>query len=133
VAVPPNLRRDAAELESTVGPKVELVGAPTGPQVFVILKEVVLPDGAFAVAKSDVLYVTDEQYPYSAMDMFWTEVEVLLPDGGVPGGAESIETYVDRTWRRFSWHRNGVWNPKRNGLLDHYEFMQARFAMEAQT
>jgi hypothetical protein len=32
--------------------------------------------------------------------------------------------------QRFSWHRNGVWDPNRNGLLDHFEFMQARFAAD---
>ena len=58
------------------------------------------------------------------------KVGVLRPDGSVPAGADSIETYLGRQWRRFSWHRNGIWNPSGNCLLDHFEFMQDRFVRE---
>lgn len=123
------LRRHAEEFEQEMGiaVSIEVVGV----QVLVILKEVQLPAGAYALETTDVLFVTDLQYPMSAMDMFWTDVGVTLPGGGIPAGGESIEPYGGRQWRRFSWHRNGVWNPARNGLMDHFEFMQARFAVDA--
>lgn len=126
--VPDVLRRHADELERETGLCVELIDG--GGQLYVVLKQHPLPERAYRLACTDVLYVTDPQYPLSAMDMFWTELEVLLPDGGVPAGAESIETYADRQWRRFSWHRNGVWRTTGNCLLDHFEFMQARFAQD---
>jgi Prokaryotic E2 family E len=123
------LRADVAELEEVTGLTVDIV--PVGVQVLLVLHEVPLPPSAYRVAATDVLFVTDQQYPMSAMDMFWTEVDVVRPDGAAPQNGDSIETYLDRQWRRFSWHRNGTWNPNRNGLLDHYELMQARFAIDA--
>lgn len=125
------LRRHAEEFEQETGicAAIEVVGE----QVLVILKDVPLPLGAYTLDATDVLFLTDLQYPMSAMDMFWTDVGVTLPGGVIPAGGESIEPYGGRQWRRFSWHRNGVWNVARNGLLDHFEFMQARFAVDAST
>lgn len=122
------LRRHADELAREAGIRVEIEEA--GAQHLVILRDLPLPRGAYQVASSDVLFLTDAQYPVSAMDMFWTDLTVLLPDGSIPAGGESIETYGGRQWRRFSWHRNGVWNPNGNPLLDHFEFMQDRFAKD---
>ena len=122
------LRADVAELQQVTGLTVDIV--PVGVQVFLVLRKVLLPPGAYRVAATDVLFVTDQQYRMSAMDMFWTEVDVVRQDGTVPQNGDLIETYLDRQWRRFSWHRNGTWNPNRNGVLDHYELMQARFAID---
>ncbi len=98
----------------------------------VVLRAVILPPGRFRVATSDVLFLADQQYPLSALDMFWTGVDVVRADGGVPQNADSIEIYLGRPWRRFSWHRNGAWNPAGNGLLDHYAVMEQRWAVEGQ-
>ena len=89
-----------------------------------------VPAGTYRVNNTDVLFITDTMYPLSAMDMFWTDPAVVRPDGSIPANAESIETYRDRQWRRFSWYRNGVWNPNGNPLLDHFELMQARFVRD---
>lgn len=123
------LRRHGEELAAEAGVPVEI--DHEGAQVYIILRALPLPFGAYRLATTDVLFVADAQYPLSAMDMFWTDLAVVLMDGSVPAGAESIETYGGREWRRFSWHRNGTWNPNGNPLLDHFEFMQARFAMDA--
>jgi Prokaryotic E2 family E len=122
------LRRHADELEKETGIRIQLV--ESGVQIFVVLEKVPLPVGLYRLATSDVLFITDQQYPVSAMDMFWTEVDVVRPDGTIPAGGDSIETYLDRQWRRFSWHRNGIWKPIGNCLMDHFEFMQARFAQD---
>ncbi len=122
------LRRHADELEKETGIRIELVEVVR--QILVVLEKVPLPDGAYKLEATDVLYITDQQYPVSAMDMFWTEVEVLRVDGAAPANADSIETYADRQWRRFSWHRNGIWRTTGNPLMDHFEFMQARFALD---
>jgi hypothetical protein len=122
------LRRHADDLTEKTGLRVDI--EQEGMQVFVILREVVLPLGTYQVGGTDVLFITDAQYPLSAMDMFWTDPAVLRPDGSPSQGAESLETYRGRQWRRFSWHRNGIWNPNGNPLLDHFEFTQARFAQE---
>lgn len=129
MAVSDELRQDAEELERATGLIVEVVEA--GAQVLVIIRQAPLPRGAYRLDATDILFITDGQYRLSAIDMFYTEVDVVKPDGSTPQGAESLETHAGRTWRRFSWHRNGVWNPARNGLLDHFEFMQDRFAKDA--
>lgn len=122
------LRRHAEELAQKAGVQVDV--EEQGAQVYVILRTLPLPNGAYRVAVSDVLFITDTQYPLSAMDMFWTDVAVVRPNGSVPGNADSIETYLGRQWRRFSWHRNGLWNPAGNCLLDHFEFTQERFRQD---
>jgi len=119
------LQRHAAELAEQASVKVDI--QQEGTQVFVILRSLPLPTMTYQVATTDVLFITDTQYPLSAMDMFWTDLTVLRPDGSIPTNADSIETYGGREWRRFSWHRNGIWNPSGNCLLDHFEFMQDRF------
>jgi Prokaryotic E2 family E len=122
------LRQHAEELTEQTG--INLHISQEGAQVYIILGSLPLPARAYQVANSDVLFITDTMYPLSAMDMFWTDPAVVRPDGSIPAGAESIETYSGRQWRRFSWHRNGIWNPNGNPLLDHFEFMQARFVLD---
>lgn len=122
------LRAHASELGDQAFVRVDI--ETEGAQVFVIMRQLALPPDAYQVARSDVLFMTDAQYPMSAMDMFWTDLAVIRRDGTVPAGAESIETYLGREWRRFSWHRNGIWRPTGNVLLDHFEFMQDRFAKD---
>jgi hypothetical protein len=111
--------------------KVPTAVVEAGSQLFVVLKSVRPPTGLFALDTTDLLFITDRMYPLSALDMFWTEVELTRADGRIPQGAAAIETYLGRQWRRFSWHRNGVWNPNRNGVLDHFAFVEAGWATEA--
>lgn len=120
------LRDHAKELSQVVGVVVDIIEKEQ--QVYLLLKKVPLPVGIFKLTETDVLFITDQQYPLSALDMFWTEVGVVRANGSVPQNADQIQSYLDRQWRRFSWHRNGVWNPARNGLLDHFAFMEARLA-----
>lgn len=122
------LRQHAEELAEQAGVQVDI--EQDGARVYVILRALPLPAGAYGVAATDVLFIADTQYPLSAMDMFWTDPAVVRADGSIPAGGESIETYRGRQWRRFSWHRNGIWNPFGNCLLDHFEFTQARFAQD---
>ncbi len=123
------LRQDADALAAEAGVPVDV--EQVGGQVFIVLRAFPLPPGAYIVACSDILFIADVQYPLSAMDMFWTDPAVLRPDGSVPAGAESIEVYGGRSWRRFSWHRNGIWSPNGNPLLDHFEFMRERFLQDS--
>lgn len=120
------LHDHAKELTEITGVVVEITVRPD--RVYILLRKVPLPVGLFRLAETDVLFITDQQYPLSALDMFWTEVGVVRADGSMPQSADSIESHLDRQWRRFSWHRNGGWNPARNGLLDHFAFMEARLA-----
>ena len=123
------LGEHAAELAELTGIETDITEEPPT-RILVVLKQVALPAGAFRLSRTDVLFVADYQYPASALDMFWTELDVLRPDGSIPASAEVIEHYGGRAWRRFSWHRNGIWDPRRNGLLDHYELTLDRLCRE---
>lgn len=122
------LRSHASELGARLGLEVEVV--TEGDRLFILVRQAPLPPGRFRLERSDVLLITDRQYPLSAMDMFWVEVGVLRRDGSIPRSAEAIEQYLGRSWRRFSWHRNSVWSSKGNPLLDHYAFVEQRWAVE---
>jgi hypothetical protein len=122
------LRQHAAALADATGIPATVI--EEGMRVYVLLEKMDLPKGAFRVECSDILFIADQQYPLSAMDMFWTEVEVVRLDGAIPQGSDSVESYLGRSWRRFSWHRNGVWSPGGNPLLDHFALMEARLALE---
>lgn len=122
------LRTHLAELEQEIGVKGEVI--EEGMRLYVLLHKVALPEGLFQLSESDILFMTDQQYPLSAMDMFWTELGVVRPDGSAPQNAESIEPYLGRQWRRFSWHRNEIWKSTGNPLLDHYAFMESRWDAE---
>jgi len=125
------LRAHAEEFTGITGIATEVVEG--GSQLFLMLKGVRPPAGLFALAVTEMLFITDKMYPMSAMDMFWTDVGLTRADGRIPQGASAIETYQGRQWRRFSWHRNGVWNPTRNGVLDHFAFVEAGWATEARS
>jgi hypothetical protein len=124
------LRTHLAELTKEVDVQGDVI--EEGIRLYVLLHKLPLPEGLFQLDESDVLFMTDQQYPLSAMDMFLTEVGVVRPDGSIPQNAESIEAYIGREWRRFSWHRNEAWNSTGNPLLHHYAFMEARWHAERQ-
>ena len=94
------LRKHAAQLTEATGIVVNLV--EDGGRIIVILAAVPLPVNAFRLRKTDLAFIADLMYPLSAMDMFWTEMDVVRPDGSVPQGAETVEQYAGRSWRRFS-------------------------------
>jgi hypothetical protein len=66
-------------------------------------------------------------YPNGKPDMFWTDEDFLLKDGRVPKSAETIETWLGKRRRRFSWHL-AKWNPCVDNLLTYLEFIDNRLA-----
>ena len=66
-------------------------------------------------------------YPLGRSDMFWTTEDLLRKDGGVPKSADTIETWVGKRWRRFSWHPSS-WNPGVDNLKTFLEFVNNRLA-----
>jgi hypothetical protein len=126
--VPEQLRRDAEELTQITGCRVELV--PNGIQIGIIVKQADLRGGAYSKLRSDVLMLTDYQYPMSAMDMLYMEPDVQYASGPIPAHANTVEEQVGRPWRRWSWHRNGIWRPGFDNLLSHWAFVEACWAKE---
>jgi hypothetical protein len=124
------LRTHLAELTKEVGVKGEVI--EEGMRLYVLLHKAPLPDGLLQVAESDVLFMTDQQYPLSALDMFWTEVGVVRPDSSIPQNAESIEQYLGRDWRRSRGIATRFGTRTGTRFSTHYAFMEARWDAERQ-
>lgn len=95
------------------------------PEIGIVVRQVMLREGAFSKPATDMLLKTTTLYPQSEMDMFWVEPDLVLASGAEPA-ASNVEVHFERTWRRFSWHRNCPWVPGRDDLLSHLEFARAR-------
>lgn len=128
MTIPCDLQRHAEELRQAKSLPVDLL--EEGNRICVVIHKHPLPRGLFRLAETDLLFIADHQYPVSPLDMFWTEIDVIRPTGAIPQAAQALETHVGRSWRRYSWHRNGTWNPNGNGLLDHLAFLEARWKVE---
>lgn len=123
------LEKHAEELADITGRTINVI--QDGTRLFTLFHDYSLPNGISRAEKTDVLFITDFQYPLSAMDMFWTDIAVVRLDGSFFEGSEAIEDYVGRKWRRFSYHRNSIWNPAGNPLIDHFAFMETRWTRKA--
>lgn len=123
------LEKHAKELTATTGIRTEVI--EMGDRLFVLLHDYSPPKGISRMDKTPILFIADLQYPLSSMDMFWTDMGVVRQDGSLFEGTDSIEEYVGRKWRRFSYHRNNTWNPAGNPLLDHFAFMETRWTGKA--
>lgn len=88
-----------------------------GQRLYLIFKGFVLGP-AYSPSVSDLMVFTTIQYPNAGFDMFWVDESVKLSTGGIPQAGDSIEPYLDRRWRRFSWHLppDRPWNPSHDSL-----------------
>ncbi len=127
--IPARLQDDARELEQLTGCRVSLL--EDSGRILVIVEGARLPAGTYSVDTSDVLMLTDYQYPMSAMDNFYLQVEVQHCGGPIPAHASTVEAHGGRQWRRWSWHRNGRWTPSADGLLSHWMFIEHAWAQES--
>ena len=99
---------------------------PDGQFTAVVFRDVQLPPG-YNKQTADLLIRVPPGYPDAAPDMFWTSPDLLRADGSVPQMADVMEAYVDRTWRRFSWHR-ARWAPNVDWLGSQLEFAVERLS-----
>lgn len=96
------------------------------PQILILFHSFPLPNGIYNKTHTELLVFTTAEYPNAGFDMFWTDQDLTLVNGSVPRGAEAIESYVGKAWRRFSWHLNRPWNPSLDSLLSHVSMIEER-------
>jgi len=89
--------------------------------LYVLIREYLLPSG-YNRQTTELLLKLPLSYPNGRPDMFWTPPDLLLADGRVPTSADSIESFLGRQWRRFSWHPQS-WSPGRDSLKTYLEFV----------
>ncbi len=92
---------------------------------------------------TNLLLRVPRSYPDAGLDMFWTDLDLLLVNGSTPNGAQQVEQYLSldvlqdlkgKQWRRFSWHPQfgsaSRWNPNLDNLLSYLEFVRRRFSQQ---
>jgi Prokaryotic E2 family E len=119
--LPPRLDKELEELSKHY--QIEVVEDAD----FVSLVFSEFPTGPlFRPLATTLLLRIPRSYPDAGPDMFWTSADLTLADSTVPTAGESIETYVGRSWRRFSWHHNR-WNGNTDNIATYLIFVRRRF------
>lgn len=121
--LPKQLQAEVEALRSE-GKKVELV--EEAGWAFIKISDYPLPPG-YSHASTTLLLKFPLSYPNGRPELFWTDRDVTLADGGIPASADVFETYLGQEWRRFSWHPQ-TWNPARDNLRTYLEFVETRLA-----
>jgi hypothetical protein len=85
-----------------------------------------LPKG-YNRSTTTILLCLPLSYPNGKPDMFWTDSNLKLSNGTIPERADTIETYLNSSWRRFSWHPKS-WNPNKDNLNTFLEFVNCRLS-----
>lgn len=112
--IPPELDADISVLRAE---KLEVQVVEEGPRIYLVFPRYTLGPG-YRPEVSDLMVFTTVEYPNAGFDMFWVGEDVVLSgNGGIPQSGDQIETYINRRWRRFSWHLNRSWNPGKDSLL----------------
>jgi hypothetical protein len=119
MALPPRLDKELAELQET-----EVLVTEEPDVINVAIRNFAVGAG-FNQTTTELLLRIPRSYPDAGPDMFWTSRDLLLSNGGVPQAAESMETYIGKEWRRFSWHK-AAWNPRIDNLHGYLEFIRKR-------
>jgi len=77
--------------------------------ICVVLRGYVLPPG-YDRAQSDLLLRLSAGYPDVPPDMWWFDPPVRLTDGRTVQATDCIESYLGRSWQRWSRHFSaGQW------------------------
>lgn len=119
--------QDLAAVQA-IFPQARLV--EEGTNRFLVVPDFSLPDHWSAPAVT-LMAMVPNGYPMAAMDMFWVDPSLRLPDGREPDRANSYEVYMGKQWQRFSWHYSNpqvAWRPGHSCLLTHLRFCQVRLA-----
>lgn len=121
MAVPPKLEKEIGELRATYSLDV----VEDSEFINLIFKDFPLAEG-FSTPSSDLLLRVPKSYPDAGPDMFYTDTAVTLSSGELAKNTDSIEPFVGRNWRRFSWHRQQPWNPIVDNMHSCVEFIHCR-------
>lgn len=118
--------KSAIETLAVLGYRVELIELPN--ETLVVFPSFTLPEGRYSLPSCKLLVRVPNGYPNAALDMFYTQPDLLLASGTPPRQADVLEELGGAVWRRFSWHRNVAWNPGRDSLVSFVAFIEDNFA-----
>jgi hypothetical protein len=79
-------------------------------------------------AQADLLIRLAPGYPDIAPDMWWVDPPLRLASGVEIPATQSIETFLDRQWQRWSRHFNtGQWQPGTDRLRSYLALVEQEF------
>jgi Prokaryotic E2 family E len=102
-----------------------------GGLICVVIKEWPLPAG-YDPARVDLLLRLPVGFPDAQPDMYWCDPPVrVTATGASPPATEVRETYLGRTWQRFSRHLPaGAWQSGRDNLSSYLALIRQGLAKE---
>jgi len=85
--------------------------------ICVVVKNYPLPSG-YDRPSTDLLLRLPAGFPDAQPDMFWCDPPIRIASSAIfPQAADLMESYLGRTWQRFSRHLNvGAWTPGTDNL-----------------
>lgn len=120
------LEEDLKELRE-MGHSITATPQPDG-WTMVVFDGYMLPPG-YNKDRTRLLIKVPPGYPAAKLDMFWTDPDLALSNGGLPQSCTQ-EQALGTTWLRFSWH-TGNWNPAYDNLRTFLGFIQRRLRNRA--
>jgi hypothetical protein len=81
--------------------------------------------GGFTPSCTDLMIRLPAQYPMTPLDMWYCDPPIRIASSGqFAPASEVMESYVGRTWQRFSRHLNGAWRPGVDSLRSFFILIQ---------
>ena len=124
MSLPPQLEADIKVLREQGFDVSACRDSANDNRIFIVFEEYPLPLG-WNKKETHLLLITDVSYPNSKLDMFWVGPDLLLDGNKIPQAGDTIETYMDKSWRRFSWHVQ-KWNPAIDNVRSYLDTVDAR-------
>ena len=103
-----------------------------GGMICVVIPSLALPTG-FMTTHADLLLRLSPGYPDVPPDMWWFEPAVSRADGREIPCTQSLETYLGRTWQRWSRHLGpGQWRSGIDSLESYLTLVHAELRTAAE-
>lgn len=102
----------------------ELLPDPGGVAALVV-KGFDVSGGGFTPTSIDLMVRIPQQYPMTALDMWYCDPPIRISaTGQFAPASEVMEQHLGRTWQRFSRHLNGTWRPGTDNLRSFFLLIQ---------
>jgi len=109
----------------------EFIVEPEGGMVCVVIKDWPAPAG-YRPETVDLLLRLPPGFPDAAPDMYWCDPPLSKADGSNPPASDVRESYLGRTWQRFSRHLpQGAWRPGVDNLQSYLGMIRAELERTA--
>jgi E2/UBC family protein E len=102
-----------------------------GGMICVVLRSWPVPSG-YGQTETDLLLRLAPGYPDVPPDMWWCDPPLILADGTRPQATEVTESYLGRTWQRWSRHfQTNQWQSHVDGLESYLARVRGEIARSA--